>query len=125
MNVDKLYVILRQLAKTHEYQSLYSTAKELHFKIFKNDRDLTDIQFTFLSYLNFYATIFMDIYLKEIDEKVLEHIIYEDAYIHYKNKASKEKFDPEKIREQNQYHSGLGRKQQKQIKSKWHFKQRR
>jgi len=82
--------ILRKLAKNNYYQNLYSLSREMSsIHLFKNVDDLTDIQMTFIQYLSFYYSLYMDIALKEIDEKVLEKEIYEDSYMYYKSKKDK------------------------------------
>jgi len=123
ITAEILYTILRRLAKAHEYQSLYSNAKELNFKIFENNRNLSDFQIQFLGFLNFYATIYMDIYLKEVSERVLEHIIYEDSYTYYKSNKEKENVKPPKQTKNNQITKPV--QKEEQVKSTWHFKKRR
>jgi len=87
-----LYLELRKLAKSSNWQQLYYTSKEIaSIHIFENQTDLSDIQFTFLRYLSFYSSIFTDIALGDIDEKVLEHEIYEDSYMLWKNKKDTKK----------------------------------
>lgn len=83
MNITK---IIRKLAKSNKYQSLFSYSKDMGIKLFYNDCDLSDLQVTFIRYLIFYSSIYMDITLGDIDEKVLENDIYEDSYILYRNK---------------------------------------
>ncbi len=80
--------ILRELAKNDYYQSLYSSAKELGLQLFENTSDLTRIQLWFLSYMSLYSVINMDIALGEISDRVLENVIYEDAYMLYKKKTN-------------------------------------
>ena len=78
---------LRQLAKSTYYQNIYSLGKEIpSIRLFKNSDDFTDIQMTFIQYLSFYASLYMDIALKEIDSRVLEKEIYEDSYMYYRSK---------------------------------------
>ena len=86
--------VVRKLAKTHDYQVLYVNAKELNFQIFKNKRDFSSIQISLLGFLNLYSTICMDVYLKEVDEIVLDNEIYEDAYLYYKQKLNKKDSEP-------------------------------
>ena len=76
---------LRELAKTDYYQTLYNQVKELHLKLFKNDRDLSDIQIRFIGLLNFYSNLFMDSALGEIEDTVFTDEIYEDAYMYWKH----------------------------------------
>lgn len=91
MTENKIFNSVRKLAKTNHYQMLYMQAKELHFKLFKNDSDLSHLQISFLNYLLFYHNIYTDIAMKEVDDIVTENEIYEDAWIYYKhNKKSVE-----------------------------------
>ena len=84
--------LLRQLAKSQQYQDLYILCKELHLKFFKNDYDLSYLQIIFLKYVSFYYSIIMDISLGEVGERVLENEIYEDSYSLYKNKKDKKSY---------------------------------
>jgi hypothetical protein len=94
------YGYARKLAKSDEYQALFSLGKEMpHVKIFSNEENFTDIQIIFLKFLSMYSTILLDIALNEIDNRVLENEIYEDSYLMYKNTKDKiKKFpkEPEK-----------------------------
>lgn len=81
---------IRALAKTGYYQTLYASAKELPLKIFKNDYDLTYLQIEFLRYLNFYYSLLIDISLEDLDERIMENTIYEDAYSLYKRRKDRE-----------------------------------
>ena len=88
---------VRKLAKSDYYQNVYTLAKERsYFRIFKNEDDFTDLQITFLKYLNFYNTIFTDIALGDVTEIVLNDFMYEDAYIMYKNKTDTNKLKENK-----------------------------
>lgn len=94
MYQDRLTEILRKLAKSSYYQTLFSFSKESTVSIFINDRNFTRLQVQFLSYLSFYHTIETDIYMGDIDERVLEDYIYEDAYYIYKNEERKKQKKP-------------------------------
>jgi hypothetical protein len=120
MNLIRAYKLVRQLAKTDEYQSIYSYTKELHFKLFENLRDFSYIQLVFLKYLIFYSTLYMDIYLQEVDETVLKYEIYEEAYMFYKNNQ-KNKKEGSKYNSQPNIPIGSVEKFQK-IQSQWKFK---
>ena len=85
MDDKEIFKHVRKLAKTNYYQTLYSQAKELHLKLFKNDFELSRLQENFLNYLLFYHNIYMDIAMKEISEVVLENEIYEDAWVYYRH----------------------------------------
>ena len=86
MTIDKVYDLIRQLAKSIRYQNLYTNVKELHIKLFENECNLTPIQEYFLNFLNFYSSINMDIVLGDVDKLVLDNEIYEDSYTIYKRK---------------------------------------
>jgi len=90
---DKILSIARQLAKSNYWQALYAQAKELGgLYLFENNRNFTELQIYFLSQLSFYNSLYIDIYMGDVSEKVLEHEIYEDAYSYYKSwKRKKEK----------------------------------
>lgn len=110
--------ISRNLAKSNEYQLLYSAAKELNLELFKNKGDLSLLQLQFLSFLNFYATLYMDIYLNEVDEIVLTNFIYEDAYTYYKEKQRKKETSISNI--QPDPNKSVDKIQQ--TKSQWRFR---
>ena len=113
----------RRLAKTHEYQTIFNGAKEYGFKIFENNRDFSAIQFHFLGFLNFYATISMDIYLNEIDERVFNNEIYEDAYMFYKEKERIRKKNKEDKSENINYSkSNNPIEKVSRVKSQWKFR---
>ena len=84
--MNDFVAVLRKLAKSDYYQSLYSSAKELGFQIFDNNTDLTKIQLWFLSFMGMYNSINLDIAMGEVSERVLENETYEDAYLVYKKK---------------------------------------
>jgi len=104
---------IRQLAKDSKYQTLFSLGKDLHnINLFENNLDFTDIQLTFLRYLNFYSTIYLDIALGDIDEIVLKNDIYTDSYMMWKNKKDKLK------QQQTEFKSPIDNVQ----RSQWIFK---
>ena len=84
-NVDDIHARLRKLAKRNDYQTVYSFSKESPIWVFQNRENFSSIQITFLTYLSFYNSIQMDIYMGEIDERILTDPIYEDAYCYYRN----------------------------------------
>ena len=89
--LERLYTSLRKLAKSHRYQLLYSQYKEIGTAIFANTSNFTNLQLTFLSYITFYASLNMSIYMNEVGEIVLEDEIYEDAFMLYKGRQKKQK----------------------------------
>ena len=79
------YTLMRELAKSNKYQTIYSNEKPLGLRLFRNDVDYSDLQLTFLNYLAFYNSVFTDIAMGDVNKKVLDNLIYEDAYSVYRN----------------------------------------
>ena len=80
---------LRKLAKSEYYQTIFAQ-KEMGLKIFKNEIDLSLLQISFLNFLNFYSSLYLDYALGDIDDVVFTDEIYEDAYNFYRNKQRRE-----------------------------------
>lgn len=78
--------LLRDLAKSEKYQTLFSHFKESNGTIFENRSDFTTYQIVFMNFLYFYHNIYTDIALEEVDEIVITDHIYEDAWARYKRK---------------------------------------
>jgi len=97
MDLDKL---IRKLAKSLYYQTIYSQEKNLGLKLFKNDYNFTALQIRFLGDLAFYNSLYLEYNLGEIDERVFDNEIYEDSYMYYKNKKERPHSQITKIREQ-------------------------
>jgi len=89
--IQQIYSILRKLAKTNKWQTLYACSKEGCVSLFKNVAAYTDLQVAFLQYCSFYNSLNTDIYMEEVGDIVLDNQIYEDAYQTYKNKVKKNK----------------------------------
>ena len=90
--MNPLISLLRKIAKSSYWQTIYSFSKEGgNLKLFTNDIDLTDIQITFLKYLGFYSSLYLDVALGDIDKRIFENEIYEDSYALYRNKMDKKK----------------------------------
>ena len=81
---DIIEDIIRDLAKSNYYQTLYGQAKEINIQLFNNVRDFTGLQIMFISYLSFYNNLMTDILLDEVDEIVMTDKVFEDAYMYYK-----------------------------------------
>jgi len=97
----------RKMAKSAKWQMLYHNSKELGIRLFKNNDNFSGLQLSFLQDLAFYSSIYTDISLGEVSQKVLDSTIYEDAYMYYKvNKKYKTKLNDDT----------------KSTKTKWHFK---
>lgn len=115
MNIVKS---LKELAKNNYYQTIYSQAKEINLKLFKNDYNFTYLQARFLGFLNLYSSLNLDYALGYVDELVFKDETYENAYMIYKHKKNKEKpKEPDKF---DNIKSMVGK--EKMTKSKWIFK---
>jgi hypothetical protein len=89
--MDNLQIAIRKLAKRIEQQNIFSTCKELQcLKLFDNDKDLSRLQHLYLSYLFFYYNLNMNVALKKVSEKVLDNMIYEDAYAVYEREKKED-----------------------------------
>lgn len=78
---------IRKLAKKNNILNQFIASKEINgIKFFINEIDFSRLQDLFLSYLYFYHSLYQDIYSKKVSEKVMNDIIYEDAYAYYKSK---------------------------------------
>lgn len=87
-SIDDIIKNIRILAKSNYYQSIYNLDnKNLGLRLFNNSLNYTYLQILFLNYLGFYASLNMDIYLDDVDERVLENEVYEDAYVYWKKKV--------------------------------------
>ena len=91
-----IYSLLRQLAKTSKYQNLFIACKDINgFKLFENDKNLSQIQEIFLNYLYMYNSINQAINVDKISPHVLDKELYEDCYLLWKNKSSKKEIQNE------------------------------
>jgi len=89
--MTNIYESIRKLSKSTRYQNLFVAAKDFAtIRLFDNETDLSKLQDTFLAYLYIYDNIFSDIATKEVSKKVLENIIYEDAYMYWKREKKSE-----------------------------------
>jgi len=86
---EQIHSYLRRLAKRSDYQTVFGFSKESPIWVFRNRDDFTNLQLVFLTYLSFYHSIELDVHLGEIDARVLENEIYEDAYCYYRNHERK------------------------------------
>lgn len=88
INYDRLITGIRKLTKSSYWQTVSNNAREYNgIRLFRNDTDFSYLQILFLQYLNFYHAIYFDIANDEISDTVLEHVIYEDAYMYWKEKG--------------------------------------
>lgn len=82
---------LRKLAKRSDMLNLFVAAKDMAcFRLFNNDKELSQLQNSFLSYLYFYDNLVGDISAKRVSEKVLEDEIYENAYASYRSQKKED-----------------------------------
>ncbi len=88
---DVLIKRVRQLAKTPYWQSVYGACKEVNFHLFENTSNYSDLQILFLNYIGFYSVLNLDVAMGEVTDIVLEDDIYEESYMHYKNRVDKKK----------------------------------
>ena len=91
MEVQKILQLSRSIAKGNYYQTIYGQEKQLGLCLFHNSRDLTLLQINFLNFLSMYSGLYLDIALGEISTIVLDNVIYEDAYLYFRNKTRMEK----------------------------------
>jgi hypothetical protein len=84
---------LRTLARSAEYQNLYSRAKELNINLFNNITDFSIIQLRFLQYLELYYNLYNNVDSEEklMDNERIKKDILVDAYLIYKSKNRKDK----------------------------------
>lgn len=111
---------LRDLAKSQKYQTLFANEKEIGLRLFINEYDYSDIQIAFLNYLAFYYTIQMDISFGEVDEKVFEDYIYEEAYMIWKHKKRKEEM--KETTDKTSLSKNQERKPEKLVKTQFVFR---
>ena len=93
---------LRALARTTEWQIIYSRSKEMaQIGLFQNQNDFTPLQISFLQWLEIYHSLEIDLAMKKpnISREVIEDDIRADAYLYWKslteNKTEKEVSDME------------------------------
>ena len=114
--------IIRKLAKTSKFQTIYNCAKEVGLKLFRNECEYTEIQLLFLNFLNLYATIHLDIALGEIDDLVLDNEIYEDSYLYWRRKSRNEKKENQNNPMNNNYDDAKNPRYTQSKTSTWVFK---
>ena len=82
--------LVRKLARQSDSQMLYHRAKEIgSLRLFSNDIDYTSVQIWYLHYLEVYAGLYQDIYMKKahISEAIIDDDLRVDAYLLYRNKT--------------------------------------
>ncbi len=101
---------LRKLARNNYYQNLYSMAKELgNIKFFDNEKDFTEIQISFLSWMNVYNSLFIDLGSGEenISEEIIKDSIRVDAYLLWRRHKRENSGDKHKNKEIKDNISGI------------------
>lgn len=82
--------ILRKLARSHYWQSLYNSSKSLNgVKLFENDSNFSGLQVQFLNWLRIYDMLYDELHKFEspyLTEKVIEDNDRCDAYLYYRRK---------------------------------------
>ena len=115
MDAGDIFLHIRKLSNSNYYQSIYNLEnKNFDIQMFRNRMDLSPLQIVFLNYLGLYSSLHIDVSLGEVDRRVFENEIYEDAYLYYKQKvrnADKKERKKQKPRDNN-----------KGVTSQWIFK---
>jgi hypothetical protein len=89
MNIESA---IRKLAKSNKYQNLFLACKDLkEFRLFKNRRDLSNIQDLFLNYLYAYETLHQDLTMKKVSKHLFDCELFEDCYLLWKREGDKNK----------------------------------
>ncbi len=81
--------IIRKLARSYTYQFLYNKFKETGtIKLFYNDINFSQLQISFLQWLEVYNILYHDLNKNEkfISQEVINDEIRTDAYLLYKSK---------------------------------------
>lgn len=92
--MNYLMKTIRRLARSNEFQTLYSSVKNIStIKLFENNNDLSDVQLLFLHWLEIYNKLYQLLGQKEefLSEMIINDDVYCDSFIFYRNYASKHK----------------------------------
>ncbi|KKK88762.1 hypothetical protein LCGC14_2739890 [marine sediment metagenome] len=109
--------LIRKLAKCNYYQTIYSQEKNLGIRLFNNEANLTYAQIIFLNYLAFYSALYFDFSAGEVDERVFDSEIREDAYMYFR------KQNKSKARDRTEKPIKLPNKKEGQkVTTQWVFK---
>ncbi|RLE64485.1 MAG: hypothetical protein DRJ38_05425 [Thermoprotei archaeon] len=77
---------VRVLARSPYWQMIYARSKELsHIRLFKNDKDFSAIQITFLYWLEIYSQAYQKFAEKDslLSKEIINDDIEFDAYLYY------------------------------------------
>jgi len=84
---------LQNLAKSNPWQILYHRAKEINIRLFNNETDFSNVQITFLYYLELFSMLYQDLHMEEeyLSEQVIDDPLRCEAYLLYRriNKKTK------------------------------------
>lgn len=86
--------VIKKLARSHKYQSLYSRAKEIgSIRLFTNLSSFSRLQSLFLDWLELYNSLYSDLAMGEeyISEEVIKDDLRMEAYLVYKSYKRKNK----------------------------------
>ena len=89
-----MFNALQTLARSNNAQIMYHRAKELGtLRLFNNDTDLSQIQITYLYYLELFSMLYTDLQMEEpyISEQIIEDPIRVEAYLLYRRINRKNK----------------------------------
>lgn len=85
--------LIRTLAKSHKWQSLYARGKEMSgLRLFENQTDLSDVQFMFLQWLELYHILETDLAMERpyLSKEILKDDFRTDAYLTIRKDSIKE-----------------------------------
>jgi hypothetical protein len=95
--IKNYYKLLKTLAKSRKWQSIFGLSKETANLLFANNFNFSGLQLEFVDLLNYYSQIYMEVSMGEVTDKVLEDDIYIDSWFVYsreKRKRDKEQRQP-------------------------------
>lgn len=92
--------VIRKLARSQYYQSIYNIAKEVgSINLFDNQTNFSGLQSTFLYWLRIYDSLYTDLANKEwkyLDDDVIENDIRCDAFIYWRSQIREQQLDSHK-----------------------------
>jgi hypothetical protein len=98
--------VIRKLAKSHKYQTLYSRVKDINnFCLFNNSHNFSYLQCLFLDWLELYNSLYTDLAREEehMSSEVIEDDLRAEAYLVWKtNKKTKIKTSDKKLEKRNE-----------------------
>lgn len=92
--MSDIYTNLRCLAKSIRVQNLFTAVKEIHtLKLFKNIRELSNLQQYYLSLIYMYDALYKDIASENVSKKIMDSDLYADCYILWKKEKENKHID--------------------------------